>query len=325
MDRRLAGQTVLVTRSGEQAQELRQLLVARGATVLEQPGIYVSAPDDWQPVDAAISRLKEFDWVVFSSSNGVHYLIDRLQDRMGSISALALKNLAAIGPGTAAAMARYGLVADVIPSEYRAEALADALVMYAPGKRFLLARANRGRDVLPNQLIAAGAIVEQIVVYGTYDVTSPDPQVAAALSAGGIQWVTVTSSAIARAIVGLFGEDLRKAKLASISPVTTQVLCELGYAPKVEARDYTMPGLVAAIVGGLRREFAPLTQSGGFWRCEQCQTFATYAMADVAQLLAGAAMDLKMTEQFGQNLRDLLQRHAVAIEKADAVAQPPTA
>ena len=248
MDRQLAGQTVLVTRAGEQAQELRQLLADRGAIVLEQPGIIVSAPCDWQPVDEAITRLDDFDWVVFSSANGVRYLVDRLLDRSGSISALALKNLAAIGPGTAAALARYGLVADVIPNEYRAEALADALAMYAPGKRFLLARANRGRDVLPNQLMAAGATVEQIVVYGTYDVTSPDPQIAAKLSAGEIQWVTVTSSAIARAIVGLFGESLRKAKLASISPVTTQVLRELGHPPAVEAAEYTMPGLVSAIV-----------------------------------------------------------------------------
>ena len=130
--------------------------------------------------------------------------------------------LAAIGPGTAAELVRYGLAADVMPKEYRAESLADALAPHAPGKRFLLARASRGRQVLPERLTAAGGIMEQVVVYATYDVETADPQIAAALAAGRVDWVTVTSSAIARAIVGLFGEQLRKARLASISPVTSQ-------------------------------------------------------------------------------------------------------
>ena len=83
-------------------------------------------------------ELNEFDWIVFSSANGVRYLLNRMQDRLCDISAIATKNLAAIGPGTAAALASYGLAADVIPSEYRAEALAGALAMYAPGKRFFV-------------------------------------------------------------------------------------------------------------------------------------------------------------------------------------------
>ena len=90
--------------------------------------------------------------------------------------------------------------------------------------------------------------MEQVVVYATYDVETADPQIAAALAAGRVDWVTVTSSAIARAIVGLFGEQLRKARLASISPVTSQTLRKLGHPPAVEATEYTMAGLVAAIV-----------------------------------------------------------------------------
>ena len=119
---------------------------------------------------------------------------------------------------------------------------------HAAGSRFLLARASRGRDVLPEQLRAAGGIVEQVVVYMSADVETADPAVAAALAAGRIDWVTVTSSSIARAIVGLFGEQLRRTRLASISPVTSQTLCELGYPPAVEAIEYTMAGLVEAIM-----------------------------------------------------------------------------
>ncbi|MEI8376016.1 MAG: uroporphyrinogen-III synthase, partial [Planctomycetota bacterium] len=239
---------VLVTRPGEQAQELRDLLTALGAAVLEQPGITVSDPPDWLPVDAALEKIEGYDWLVFSSSNGVKRLLDRLLLRGGCLKQLAGVKLAAIGPGTAAELVRYGLAADIVPQEYRAESLADTLAPHAAGKRFLLARASRGRQVLPEQLIVAGGIVEQVVVYSTNDVETADPQVAAALAAGQIDWVTVTSSAIARAIVALFGEQLRKTRLASISPITSQTLRELGHPPAAEATEYTMAGLVAAMV-----------------------------------------------------------------------------
>ena len=238
---------MLVTRPGEQAQELCELLTAIGAEVLEQPGITVSDPPDWSPVDAALAQIASYDWLVFSSSNGVKRLLDRLLLRGGSLAQLVAVRLAAIGPGTAAELVRYGLTANVVPKEYRAESLAKALAPHAAGKRFLLARASRGRQVLPEQLIAAAGIVEQIVVYSTNDVETADPQVAAALAAGRVDWVTVTSSAIARAIVGLFGKELRKARLASISPVTSQTLRESGHPPAAEAAEYTMAGLVAAI------------------------------------------------------------------------------
>jgi uroporphyrinogen III methyltransferase/synthase len=155
--------------------------------------------------------------------------------------------LAAIGPGTADELARFGLSAELVPEQFRAESLAEALAREAPGRRFLLARASRGREVLAEQLAAAGAVVEQIVVYASADVERPDAEVAAALRAGRIDWITVTSSAIAQSLAKLFGKDLRRAKLASISPLTSAALAELGYPPTVEAVEYTMSGLVAAI------------------------------------------------------------------------------
>ncbi len=183
------------------------------------------------------------------------YLLDRHLGRGGRIQQLGGIGLAAIGPGTAGELERYGLKADVVPREYRAEALAEALAPHAPGKRFLLARASRGRDVLPEQLRAAGGIVEQAVVYMSADVQTADPSIVAALAAGRIDWTTVTSSSIARAVVGLFGEQLRRTRLASISPVTSQTLRELGHPPAVEAREYTMAGLVEAIMEWCKSEF----------------------------------------------------------------------
>ena len=127
-------------------------------------------------------------------------------------------------------------------------ALAELLAKDARGKRFLLARASRGREVLAETLRAAGGEVEQIVVYRSTDVREPDPEITAALAAGRIDWITVTSSAIAKSLAKLFGEALRKSKIVSISPVTSATLRELGFEPAAEAEVYTMAGVVDAIV-----------------------------------------------------------------------------
>jgi uroporphyrinogen III methyltransferase/synthase len=230
------------------AAQLRRL----GADVILQPAIRIGPPADWRPVDAALARLGEFDWLVFSSANGVRSLFDRAAKKGTSLisakSVMSPFRVAAIGPGTAEELGRYGLKADLVPGQFRAEALADALGHDARGRRFLLVRASRGREVLAQELRAAGALVEQIVAYTSSDVERPDPAVAALLTAGRIDWITVTSSAIARSLVRLFGEDLRRARLASMSPLTSGVLGELGQSPAAEAVEYTMAGLVAAIV-----------------------------------------------------------------------------
>jgi uroporphyrinogen III methyltransferase / synthase len=126
--------------------------------------------------------------------------------------------------------------------------LAELLAKEARGKRFLLARASRGREVLAETLRAAGGEVEQIVVYHSTDVATPDPEIAAALAAGQIDWVTVTSSAIANSLAKLFGEQLRKSKIVSISPVTSATLREMQIEPAAEAAVFTMAGVVDAIL-----------------------------------------------------------------------------
>jgi uroporphyrinogen III methyltransferase/synthase len=246
--RPLFGKRVLITRPIDQAEALERRLAELGAMCLWQPAIEIGPPADWAPVDAALARLEEFHWLLFSSANGVRYLLDRLLACGADLRRLADIQLAAIGPGTAEELARYYLKANLVPKEFRAESLAAALVPDARGQRFLLARASRGREVLAEELIAAGGIVEQVVVYSSRDVEQADPEIAAALSAGRIDWITVTSSAIARSLVNLFGDDLHKSKLASISPITSTTLRELGHKPAAEAREYTMEGIAEAIV-----------------------------------------------------------------------------
>jgi uroporphyrinogen III methyltransferase / synthase len=251
--RPLFGKRVLVTRPRAQAESLCRLLTQTGAEVLVQPVIEILPPDDWAAVDAALDRMEHYDWLVFSSSNGVRFLLERLLVRHGDIRALGQVKLAAIGPGTAEELARYHLRADLIPEEYRAEALAEALVARASGRKFLLARASRGREVLAEQLAAAGASVEQVVVYRSVDLAEPDPAIRRQLDAGRIDWITVTSSSIAQSLARWFGSRLRDVRLASISPVTSGVLRDLGLTPAAEAAQYTMEGVVDAIVEAVRR------------------------------------------------------------------------
>lgn len=248
--RPLFGQTVLVTRPVHQARELAAPLRELGADVLVQPAIEIRPVQDAAPLDAAIARLREFDWLVFSSANGVRHFLKRLLGQ-GDLRLLGNAKLAAIGPGTAEALREFHLAADLIPDEYRAESLAEALGTGAQGQRFLLLRASRGREVLREQLQAAGGLIEQVVVYESHDVTAALPEIAERLRAGRIDWVTVTSSAIARSLANLFGADLNRAKLASISPITTATLRDLGYSPAVEAGEYTMAGVVQALVAAL--------------------------------------------------------------------------
>ncbi len=244
----LVGQRILVTRPRHQAQDLADRLTALGAEVMFQPAIEIAPPEDWGPVDRALDRLGEYAWIVFSSANGVSYFLDRLLSRHLDLRALAGVKLAAIGPGTAETLGQYHLRAELVPEQFRAESLAAALAPRAAGRRCLLVRASRGREVLAEHLAAAGASVEQVVAYRSTDVSQPAPEVTRALREGRLAWITVTSSAIAGALVRLFGDDLRRARLASISPVTSDTLRRFGFAPAAEANPYTMEGLAAAIV-----------------------------------------------------------------------------
>jgi uroporphyrinogen III methyltransferase/synthase len=246
--RPLFGRTVLVTRPVHQADRLVDRFSELGAAVLVQPAIEINEPADWSAADAAIGELSTFEWLVFSSANGVRHFLQRLAHHGLDLRALGKARLAAIGPGTADALAEYHLHADRQPEEFRAESLAESLLPEVRGKRVLLLRASRGREVLAEILAAGGAEVRQAVVYQSTDVQAADPEISAALGEGRIDWVTVTSSAIARSLVKLFGENLRRAKLAAISPLTAGVLTELGYHATAMAEPYTTKGLVEAIL-----------------------------------------------------------------------------
>ena len=192
--------------------------------------------------------MSTFDWLVFSSSNGVRFFMDRLQELGLDGRHLSGVRMAAIGPSTAQALTNRHLKCDLMPDEYRAEALGAAMSDSVADKHVLLIRASRGRDTLREILVEHGARVTQVVTYLSQDVIEPDPQVITALGQGEIQWVTITSSAIGRSTVALLGADLAQAKVVSISPITSGVLSELGVEVAVEAKVHSVDGLIDAIL-----------------------------------------------------------------------------
>jgi uroporphyrinogen III methyltransferase/synthase len=250
--RPLFGTRVLVAGSYGTAGPLRDRLAALGAEVLARPAIHIGDPPDWAPADTALERLDQYDWVVFSSGNGVDALMRRILSLGADARRLSTVKLAAMGAGTADRLAAYHLRADMVPEEFVAESLAQALLEDAPGRRFLLARGTRGRGVLAEALERAGARVDQVAVYSSTDVDEADPDVAEALSAGEIDWIAVTSSATARSLVQLYGDGLRSARFASIGHITSQTLRSLGYEPDVEAAPHTTAAMVDAILEAQR-------------------------------------------------------------------------
>jgi len=247
--RPLLGTFVLVAGSQATSRKLRDRLAAMGAYVITQPTVQITDPPDWAPVDAALDRLDQYDWLVFSSGNGVDYLLQRLFARGGDLRLLGRVKLAAVGSSTAERIRGYNIQADLVHEPFRAESLAQSLAGESEGRRFLLARASRGRQVLADKLRLAGAQVDQIVVYSNVDVEEPDSDVLRELSAGEIDWIMVTSPATARSLARLYGDSLRCARLASVSPLTSTALRDLGHEPAVEASPHSTAGLVEAILG----------------------------------------------------------------------------
>jgi uroporphyrinogen III methyltransferase/synthase len=250
--RPLFGKRVLVTRPRHQSGGLARRLEELGAQVSALPGVEVRGPADWGPVDRALADLARFQWLVFTSANGVEYFLRRLLETGRDLRALGSLRLAAIGPATADALRAYHLTADLVPGEYRSEALAAALKERAAGKRLLLARADRGRDLLREELSAVAEVV-QVAVYSQVDAEGPDASTRELLDRGEVDYVTVTSSNIARSLAGALGAEALvhvragRTALVSISPVTSATVRELGLPVAAEATVYTTEGVVEAL------------------------------------------------------------------------------
>lgn len=241
----LFGQRVVVTRAAEQAGEFSDRLREMGADVLEFPVIELRAAADPGPLDRAIEQLEAYDWVVFTSANGVRFFLDRLDRSKRDVRALRGK-ICAIGPATRVALESLHWKVDLAPEQYVAEIMVAAFAgVELSGKRVLLPRAAVARDVIPNEFAQRGAWVDVVEAYRTVMPVSTEGGV----SFGRVDWVTFTSSSTVKNFLAMAGRDvLLGARVASIGPVTSETLRKHGLRVDVEAGEFTTRGLVAAIV-----------------------------------------------------------------------------
>lgn len=252
-DRPLLNRRVLVTRPAAQSQAFIAALERLGARVIPFPTIEIAPPPSWEQLDAALRRLDSYDWVIFTSVNGVRFVGERLLAAGQSSEILARRRVAAIGPATARAIEAFGVEVDIIPDEYVAEAVVEALGAVG-GKRILLPRAAEAREVLTMTLRERGAAVDEIAAYHTLP-GRPSPVNLAALAAG-VDIATFTSSSTVRNFFALLGEArargvLRGALVACIGPITARTAADLGTPAQVVAEVYTTEGLIDAIVQAL--------------------------------------------------------------------------
>jgi uroporphyrinogen III methyltransferase/synthase len=254
--RPLFGRRVLVTRPREQAGELVDRLTAFGAEAIEAPMIRIEPVDDEGPLEAAAAGAAGFDWIVLASANAVAAFMTALLRNGRDLRALAGPRLCVVGPGTAEKLASYGIQTDLMPADFRAEGVVEALENAGPmqGARVLLPRANIGREVIAEQLRAAGADVTDVIAYRTVLEESPqeDPDVYGMLLNGQINVVTFTSPSAVRNFSRIYGAEqsadlLRNAVVAVIGPVTADAARQLGIPVTVQPSAHTIPALVDAI------------------------------------------------------------------------------
>ena len=245
-DKPLLGRRIAVTRPPSQAEGFIEGLRRLGAEPLSHPSIRIEDAVDSAPLRKAVEDLDSYDWIVFTSANGVARFWRALEAVTKSRSLPEHAKVAAIGPVTAEALGAWGVHPEVVPDEYVAEAVADALVEFGElsGRRVLLPRAAGARKVLPERLAAAGAEVDEVVAYEA----RPNPEGVAslrsAIEGGEVDMVTFTAASTVRHFVDLAGCEMGGGRVAVIGPITADAARAVGVRVDVEAREYTVEGLL---------------------------------------------------------------------------------
>ncbi len=252
--RPLLGRTVVVTRPRGQARELSVELTDLGAVAEEFPTIAIRPPGDPEPLREAVRNVRSYDWVVFTSTNGVDRFWEELVHAGSDSRALGGARVACIGPGTAAAVERHGIRPDVIPDTYVAEELAAAIAAEGPldGVRILLPRAAVARPVLPERLQALGARVDEVEAYRAVPDTEGADRMRSLIRSRAIDAITFTASSTVANFVDAIGRaailDSARPVIAAIGPITAATARERGLPVDVVANEHTIPGLVEALV-----------------------------------------------------------------------------
>jgi uroporphyrinogen-III synthase len=266
----LSGVRILVGRARRQASALSAGLKALGAEVIEIPFIEIRPPRSYKRLDTAFKNIEKYDWLILTSVNGVGTIASRMEILRLSPNALKRLSIAAIGPATRDAITRLGLKVAVVPDRYVAESLVESLRDKVNGKRVLLARAKIARDVIPRELRKIGARVDVVEAYETVVPQSSKRELRSIINdpARRPHLITFTSSSTVRNFEKLLrGQEcprhtaMSDIKFASIGPVTSATLRELGVPVDIEAKEYTIPGLINAVELALFKAIAGTTGS----------------------------------------------------------------
>ena len=253
--RPLFGKGILVTRPRDQAPALSNLLAAQGAEPVECPMLEIHPPDSWIPVDEAIQSLSTYDWVIFTSVNGVQSFMERIWFHHKDVRSLSGLRVCCIGPRTQEEAARWGVAADLVPDHFQAEGILEAMrELGVKGQRILIPRAKVAREILPDQLEAMGAAVRVVQAYQAVPPSGEIAPIRDRLQNREIHYLTFTSSSTVRNFCQLFGnrqelqELIRNITVAVIGPITAQTVQEEGLSVDVVALENTVPALVDAII-----------------------------------------------------------------------------
>jgi len=251
----LEGKTIVITRARHQAPEFTYHLTNLGARVVEFPTIEIVPPDSWGPLDEATDHLHDYDWIIFTSANGVRSFVNRFRVRGKSSRELKDIRICAIGPRTARELEQEGIEVHLIPSEYRAESVVENLAREGlMGKRVLLARAKTAREVLPRELRNRGARVDVVATYQTVQPRWETSQFLSLLEERRVDAIAFTSSSTVQNFMEMFCskrdellKGLEGVVIAAIGPVTERRAVELGLTVHLSPSEYTIPALSTAM------------------------------------------------------------------------------
>lgn len=252
--RPLFGKKILITRSKEQSKDFSDLLFYYGAEPVIFPTILLVPPDRWEEMDQAIRSIGSYDWMIFSSVNGVHFFMNRLKTLGKDIRALHQIKICAVGSSTAEEFLKYGIKVDLVPGSFQGESVVEEFKQMAvKGQRFLIPRAKAAREILPEALKKMGARVDVVTAYQNVKPVENTEKIRKLLSGHKISVVTFTSSSTVKNFMELFDSTdlksyLTNATIASIGPITSKTLQEYGYQADIQPDEHTILGLTEAIV-----------------------------------------------------------------------------
>jgi len=244
---------VVITRPEKQADDLARLLVKEGANPIHFPTIKIVPPPNWRELDSAIKNLEEYEWLMFTSANGVAFFFERLLAKKKDIRDLKGVKICCIGPATAQQVQNKGIKVDLVPKEFISEGILKSFSgKNLKGKKILLARAAEARDVLPEGLKKLGAIVDVATAYQTVNSGKKKKELDELFKENQVDVITFTSSSTVNNFIKIMGSDfklLKGVKVACIGPVTAAAAKKAGLSVDIHQEEYTMEGLVSALIG----------------------------------------------------------------------------